>query len=200
MMQHRQEALELDGMNATSARVPRSKRILDLLIAVPGLAAALPFLAVAALLIRATSTGPVIFAQPRIGKQGRPFRCYKLRTMFTGSPSVPTHEASTTAITPIGRIMRRSKLDEIPQLWNVIRGDMSLVGPRPCLPGQEQLILHRAQLGVLESKPGITGLAQIRGIDMSDPLRCASADAEYLGRWSLRRDLALLGRTLLPRL
>lgn len=174
--------------------------MLDLVIAVPALAAALPFLAIAALLIRATSTGPVIFAQTRIGKQGRPFRCYKLRTMFTGTPSVPTHEASTTAITPIGRIMRRSKLDELPQLWNVIRGDMSLVGPRPCLPGQDQLILHRAQLGVLEAKPGITGLAQIRGIDMSDPLRCASADAEYLSPWSLRRDLAILGRTLLPRL
>jgi O-antigen biosynthesis protein WbqP len=199
MMQHRQEALELNGMNATSARVPRRKRMLDLLIAVPALAAALPFLAIAALLIRATSTGPVIFAQTRVGKNGRPFRCYKLRTMFTGIPSVPTHEAPVSAITPIGHVMRNSKMDELPQLWNVIRGDMSLVGPRPCLPEQDQLLFHRTQLGVLELTPGITGLAQIRGIDMSDPLRCARADAEYLGSWSLRQDLSILAHTILPR-
>src|SRR5690554_6951177 len=149
-----------------SRRVERRKRMLDLLIAVPALAAALPFLAVSAVLVRATSEGPVVFAQTRVGKDGRPFRCYKLRTMFSGTPSVPTHETSASAVTPIGYLLRRSKVDELPQLWNVIRGDMSLVGPRPCLPVQDRLILHRTQLGVSSLKPGITGIAQVRGIDI----------------------------------
>src|SRR5690606_34080410 len=99
-------------------------------------------------------------------------------------------------ITPIGKFLRKTKLDELPQLWNVIRRDMSLVGPRPCLPEQAELILHRRNLGVLQIEPGITGLAQVRDIDMSDPRRCAESDAEYLRNWSLRLDLWLMFRTV----
>ena len=174
----------------------RGKRLLDLSLAIPAIVITSPIVAISAALIRATSPGPALFVQTRVGKEGKPFRCYKLRTMFTDSPSVPTHEARPSYVTPVGRFLRNTKLDELPQLWNVIKGEMSLVGPRPCLPEQAELILHRRRLGVFRLEPGITGLAQIRGIDMSDPLRCAEADADYLNNWSLRLDLALLFRTL----
>jgi len=174
----------------------RGKRLMDLCLAVPAILVFAPVMAICAVLIRATSPGPAIFAQMRVGKEGRGFLCYKLRTMRKGSPSVPTHEAPVSYITPIGRFLRKTKLDELPQLWNVIRGDMSLVGSRPCLPEQAELILHRRNLGVLQVEPGITGLAQVREIDMSDPRRCAESDAEYLQNWSLRLDLWLLFRTV----
>jgi len=174
----------------------RGKRLMDLCLAVPAIIVFAPVMAVCAILIRATSPGPAIFAQMRVGKEGRGFLCYKLRTMRKGSPSVPTHEAPVSYITPIGKFLRKTKLDELPQLWNVIRRDMSLVGPRPCLPEQAELILHRRNLGVLQIEPGITGLAQVRDIDMSDPRRCAESDAEYLRNWSLRLDLWLMFRTV----
>ena len=172
------------------------KRLLDLTVALPATVIAAPLVVLSALAIGLTSKGPVIFTQTRIGRGGKPFRCYKLRTMFSGTPSVPTHEASVSYVTPIGRILRRFKLDELPQLWNVIRGDMSLVGPRPCLPEQAELILHRQIHDIFELEPGITGLAQIRDIDMSNPLACAETAAEYLSTWSLQLDLAILFRTI----
>lgn len=177
----------------------RGKRLMDLCLALPAIVIFAPVIAVCAIVIRATSPGPAIFAQLRIGRDGRAFLCYKLRTMHMDSPSVPTHEAPVSAITPVGRFLRRTKLDELPQLWNVIRGDMSLVGPRPCLPEQAELIRHRQDLGVLQLDPGITGLAQVRKIDMSDPRRCAESDAEYLRNWSLRLDVWLLFRTICRR-
>ncbi|GAA4522824.1 sugar transferase [Chelativorans composti] len=196
MIRSRQEVLQ-SGRTARHADVNRcSKRLFDLALALPAMIVALPVIAVAALLVRATSPGPAIFAQTRVGRNGTGFRCYKIRTMHTGTPSVPTHEAKASYVTGVGRVLRQTKLDELPQLWNVIRGDMSLVGPRPCLPGQDDLIRHRERLGVLSLRPGITGLAQVRGIDMSDPRRCAEADAEYLARWSPWLDLTLLLRTL----
>lgn len=177
----------------------RGKRVLDLALAIPGLILALPIILIAAVIIRYTSEGPAIYAQTRAGRDAIPFRCYKLRTMYVGTPSVATHEAKPTAITPIGRFLRKTKIDELPQLWNVLKGEMSIVGPRPCLPEQEELIGHRMRLGVFAAAPGITGLAQLRGIDMSRPEACAQADAEYLSTWSIGRDLALMARTLLPR-
>jgi len=177
-------------------RARRLKRSLDLAIALPGLFVALPLILVAGAVIRATSEGPAILDQIRVGRGGTPFRCFKLRTMYAGTPAVPTHEARQSAVTPVGRFLRRTKLDELPQLWNVLKGDMSLVGPRPCLPTQDELIHHRARLGVLEALPGITGLAQVRGIDMSQPALLAETDAEYLKAWSLRLDLELMLRTV----
>ncbi len=105
------------------------------------------------------------------------FTCYKLRTMYSYTPSVGTHEVQLSSVTPIGRRLRRWKLDELPHLWNVLRGDMSLVGPRPCLPIQSELIEKRRQMGVLDFRPGITGLAQVAGVDMSDPERLANIDS-----------------------
>ena len=120
--------------------------------------------------------GSPIFAQERVGKGKKPFILYKFRTMYVGTQSVATHEASKSNITPIGRFLRKTKLDELPQLINVLRGDMSLVGPRPNLFNQHTLIAEREKRGVYDVFPGITGLAQIKEIDMSMPEKLAKID------------------------
>lgn len=117
--------------------------------------------------------------------------------MADGTANVPTHQAIVAHVTPIGSVLRRSKLDELPQLWNVLRGEMSLVGPRPCLPTQTRLIEERKRRGVLAIRPGITGLAQVRGIDMTDPVQLAEIDLEYMRSKSLGRDLILMFQTVI---
>ncbi|OHV62385.1 lipid carrier--UDP-N-acetylgalactosaminyltransferase [Mesorhizobium sp. LCM 4577] len=169
-----------------------AKRALDLAVAVPMLALTSPVLLVAMLAIRATSAGPAIFSQIRVGRGGALFACRKLRTMYRATPSLPTHEAPAGSVTAVGKVLRATKIDELPQLWNVIKGEMSLVGPRPCLPTQTELIERRKELGVLAALPGITGLAQIKGIDMSDPRLCAETDAVYIKAASIGLDLKIL--------
>lgn len=172
------------------------KRTFDLTGAAIGLLVAWPVMLVLVVLIRRESDGPGIFAQERVGRHGRRFRCYKLRTMRKDAPSVPTHQAAAAQITRLGRVLRSAKLDELPQLWNVFKGEMSFVGPRPCLPSQVELVEARRARGVLDIRPGITGLAQIEDIDMSDPVRLAVKDEEYVRRQSLGLDLAILFRTV----
>lgn len=169
-----------------------AKRAFDLIVAAVMLAVTSPIVLVAMLAVRATSAGPVIFSQLRVGRNGALFACHKLRTMHRGTPSLPTHEAPASSVTAVGTVLRRTKIDELPQLWNVLKGEMSLVGPRPCLPTQTELIGHRQRLGVLGALPGITGLAQIKGIDMSDPKLCAETDAAYLKAASIGVDLRIL--------
>lgn len=147
--------------------------------------------------IRLQSPGPGIFAQPRVGKNGQIFTCYKFRTMSKDSPNVGTHEASGSLVTPLGRILRRTKLDELPQALNILLNQMSLVGPRPCLPNQAAVIAERQKLGVFDIKPGITGLAQIKQIDMSQPERLAQMDSRYAKLRSLRLDLSIMLQTAL---
>jgi O-antigen biosynthesis protein WbqP len=142
------------------------------------------------------SSGPAIFRQTRVGKGGRPFTCYKLRTMYSGTANLPTHEVQASSVTALGEYLRRFKVDELPQLCNVLAGDMSLVGPRPCLPSQTELIEARRQLGVLAVRPGITGLAQVSGIDMSDAWRLAEIDARYVRTQSFSGDAKLIWATL----
>ncbi|MBU4531577.1 MAG: sugar transferase [Hoeflea sp.] len=149
--------------------------------------------------IRVTSSGPGLFAQTRIGRDGREFTSYKFRTMKMGTPQAGTHEISASAVTPLGRFLRRTKLDELPQIVNILRNDMSLIGPRPCLPGQTDLIEARRRLGVLEVKPGISGLAQVNGIDMSTPWRLASWDAHYIAMRSLALDARIALLTVMGR-
>ncbi|SIT67097.1 Sugar transferase involved in LPS biosynthesis (colanic, teichoic acid) [Ectothiorhodosinus mongolicus] len=131
-----------------------------------------------------------LFLQERVGQHQQPFVLVKFRTMRPDTASVATHLADASAVTPFGRFLRRTKLDELPQLWNVLRGEMSLVGPRPCLFNQAELIAERAALGVFSARPGITGLAQVQGIDMSTPALLAKTDAEMLsslGLWDYFR-------------
>ncbi|MBE0694890.1 MAG: sugar transferase [Aquamicrobium sp.] len=144
------------------------------------------------LLVRVQSPGPGIFAQTRVGRNGAEFTCYKFRTMKTGTAQAATNEVPMEAVTRVGRFLRRTKLDELPQIWNILRNEISLVGPRPCLPVQMQLVEARRRRGVLSLKPGITGLAQVNGIDMSDPERLARWDARYLALQSLALDARIL--------
>jgi O-antigen biosynthesis protein WbqP len=176
-----------------------AKKIFDLAGAAVLLVATSPVLLLAVIAVRASSPGPAFFTQTRVGRHGALFRCHKLRTMHQGTPSLPTHEAPASAVTSAGKVLRKFKLDELPQFWNVLRGEMSLVGPRPCLPSQTELIECRRRLGVLEALPGITGLAQIRGIDMSNPRLLAETDATYLSTASLWLDLRILFGTLYRR-
>lgn len=125
-------------------------------------------------------TGSPIFRQERVGRNKKPFTLIKFRTMKKDTASVASHLASANSITPFGRFLRRTKLDELPQLWNVLKGEMSLVGPRPCLFNQEELIAQRENRGVLDARPGITGLAQVNDIDMSTPELLAQTDATML--------------------
>ncbi len=125
-------------------------------------------------------TGSPIFRQKRIGKGVQSFQLMKFRSMHVNAPLVGTHLASASSITPFGSFLRKSKLDELPQLWNVLVGDMSLVGPRPNLFNQEELIQERNSRGVYSVRPGITGLAQINKIDMSTPQLLAETDAKMI--------------------
>ena len=125
-------------------------------------------------------TGSPLLVQERVGKFQRTFKLIKFRTMKTSASNVATHLADVSAITKLGKLLRRTKLDELPQFWNVLIGDMSLVGPRPCLPNQVEVIQERAKLGVYNYRPGITGLSQINRIDMSTPSLLARTDLQML--------------------
>jgi O-antigen biosynthesis protein WbqP len=175
------------------------KRALDLAIALFGLVVLAAVGPLISLLIRIDSPGPAIFAQTRVGRREHPFQCYKFRTMYLNATECPTHKMSSSEITRIGHFLRTAKIDELPQLYNVIRGNMSLVGPRPCLPSQVQLIAARRVRGVTACLPGITGLAQVMGVDMSDPDRLATIDAEYVKSQSMGADIRIICATLLGR-
>lgn len=159
-------------------------RWIDILAAFFGLLLCAPFLALL-WLIGWFDTGAPLFRQVRVGQHQKRFVLVKFRTMRFDTASVATHLADATAVTPFGQFLRRTKLDELPQLWNVLRGEMSLVGPRPCLLNQEELIAERAARGVFNARPGITGLAQLQGIDMSTPELLALTDAEMLRKLNL---------------
>jgi O-antigen biosynthesis protein WbqP len=172
------------------------KRAFDLLAASAGLVVASPIFLACVLAVRLSSPGPAVFRQTRVGQGERPFTCYKLRTMYLDTGDRPSHEVGASSVTPVGKWLRRLKLDEIPQLWNVATGEMSLVGPRPCLPKQVELVEARRRRGVYALRPGITGLAQVQGVDMSDPERLAALDAEYLRTRSFMGDLKLILATV----
>lgn len=157
-------------------------RVLDVLAALAGLVLTSPVILILALVIRTRSPGPGLFAQTRLGLSERPFTCYKLRTMSVNTVSAPTHQVSAAAVTPLGQTLRRLKLDELPQLWNVLVGDMSLVGPRPGLPAMIELRDARRAAGVFRIRPGVTGPSQVAGVDMSNPERIAALDASFANR------------------
>lgn len=173
------------------------KRGTDILLASLGLLLAWPFMIAIAIAIKATSRGPAIFVQERVGRNEVAFKCLKFRTMADGSPNIASHNAASDWITPVGRFLRKTKLDELPQLINVLLGEMSLVGPRPCLPNQLELIEERRRRGVFLVRPGITGVAQVAGIDMSNPVILAEADAGYTKTWTLAGDFRLMILTVL---
>ena len=154
-------------------------RLLDILLALIGLIVTLPILIIV-VVIGYFDTGSPLFIQERVGKNKKPFKLIKFRTMKLATQSVASHLVDSTAITPLGKFLRKTKLDELPQLINVLKGEMSFVGPRPNLFNQQELIAGRDKLGVYEVLPGITGLAQINNIDMSTPKLLAETDKEMI--------------------
>ena len=159
-------------------------RIFDVIFSLLGLVFGLPVLSIIWIL-GLLDTGYPIFRQERVGRNMHTFTLFKFRTMSKGTASMASHLASGASITPLGSFLRKTKLDELPQLWNVLMGDMSLVGPRPNLFNQEDLIKAREALGVYSVRPGITGLAQIKDIDMSKPKLLAKTDAEMISTMSI---------------
>lgn len=171
-------------------------RVLDMVFSLVGLLFGLPVLA-ALYVIGLFDTGSPLFFQQRIGRSQKPFTLVKFRTMRVDTASVASHLASSTAITKFGAFLRRTKLDELPQLWNVLKGEMSLVGPRPGLFNQEELTAAREEHGVFAVRPGITGLAQVSDIDMSTPELLAKTDAEMIRTLSLLNYSKLIMATVL---
>jgi Sugar transferases involved in lipopolysaccharide synthesis len=174
------------------------KRFFDIFVAVAAcLVLAVPMLLVA-ILVKLTSRGPVLYWSDRIGQDNRIFSMPKFRSMKTGTPAVATHllTDSGSHLTPIGGLLRKTSLDELPQLWSIVRGDMSLVGPRPALYNQHDLIALRSERGVHRLKPGLTGWAQVNGRDeLPIPVK-VQFDEQYLRQQSFFFDLRILWMTV----
>lgn len=176
-----------------------AKRAFDMLASLGGLVVLSPVLLVIGLAVRLESPGPALHWSRRVGRMNRIFPMPKFRTMRIGAPDVATHllQDPQAWITPLGRVLRRTSLDELPQLWSVLIGHMSLVGPRPALFNQDDLVALRTAAGVERLRPGLTGWAQINGRDSLPVPDKAKLDAEYLARRSFWLDLQIILRTAL---
>tara|TARA_B100001939_G_C16774692_1_gene544211 strand:+ start:31 stop:558 length:528 start_codon:yes stop_codon:yes gene_type:complete len=160
-------------------------RISDIFLSLIGLIFLFPLLIILLIIVWIDIRSP-FFLQQRIGLNKKTFTLIKFRTMFRNTKSVGTHLAKKSSVTKTGFYLRKTKLDELPQLFNVLIGDMSLVGPRPCLSNQKKLIFERDKLGVFKFRPGITGLAQIKGINMSTPKKLAQTDFKMIKKINLK--------------
>lgn len=171
------------------------KRAFDLTVAVGSLILFSPLMAVIAILIKLEDGGPIFFRQERIGKGGREFEFLKFRSMPVDAANVPSVDAASIKITRIGKFIRRTNIDELPQLFNVLRGEMSIVGPRPAIQSQTGLVSMRAENGVEKCLPGLTGLAQVNAYDGMPEIEKAAFDGEYASSISFIKDLRIIGRT-----
>jgi O-antigen biosynthesis protein WbqP len=169
-------------------------RFFDIFLSLLGVVVFAPIILTIFIVIYLTSGSPV-FVQKRVGRREVPFKLLKFRTMRVGAANVPTHMASLGDVTAIGRVLRKTKLDELPQLFNVLSGSMSLVGPRPCLPTQIELIEARRSRGVFSVRPGVTGLAQLSGVDMSSPILLAEVDSKMIASITVFRYFNYILRT-----
>lgn len=172
-----------------------SKRAIDIAFALAVLVFGWWVLVLVWAAIKLQSPGPGIFKQERVGRGEKIFTCYKFRTMQVGTAQAGSHEVSASSVTPLGTFLRRTKIDELPQIWNIFRNEISLIGPRPSLPSQTLVVDARRRYGVFAIKPGISGLAQVNGIDMSMPEELAKWDARYIATQSLALDLRLVVET-----
>ena len=170
-------------------------RLIDFVAAIFGFVLAFPIFVVV-FVIGLFDTGSPLFFQERVGKDKKPFTLVKFRTMSVDTKSVASHLASQASITKLGAFLRKTKLDELPQLWNVLKGEMSLVGPRPNLFNQEELIEARDSQNVYSVRPGITGLAQIQNIDMSTPVKLAKTDSIMIKTMTLKNYFLYILKTV----
>lgn len=172
------------------------KRLFDLVLALAMLIPALLICGIFALVIWIECRASPIFRQVRLGRGKKPFTLYKLRTMAPGTRQGTSHEIGSATILRCGSLLRRLKIDELPQIWNILKGEMSFIGPRPGLPEDRRLTDAREAHDVFVLLPGITGPGQLAGLDMSTPETLAAHDALYLGPWSLGRDLSMMIETV----
>ena len=175
------------------------KRLFDFVMALSALVVLSPIFLVMTLAVRLTSPGPVLYWSDRVGRQNRVFSMPKFRSMRIDTPALATHllQNPDQWLTPIGSFLRKSSLDELPQLWSILKGDMSFVGPRPALFNQDDLIALRTEKGVHELVPGLTGWAQVNGRDELPIPQKVQLDADYLQRRSLFFDMQILWMTAL---
>jgi len=173
-------------------------RVLDVILSLCGLLLLSPLFIVLVVLCF-FDTGSPFFKQQRLGRGKTRFVILKFRTMAVGTSDQPTHELDQDVVTFLGRFIRNLKLDELPQLLNVLAGDMSLVGPRPCLPSQHELIRLRCQRDIFSWRPGVTGLAQIRRVDMSEPKKLVDLEVDMMANLNLKRYATFLIMTLIGR-
>ncbi|HBQ11142.1 MAG TPA: hypothetical protein DEF51_08175 [Myxococcales bacterium] len=185
--------------DGTARRVSRSaKRVIDIGLSVVALEAALPVMALLVPAVKLSSPGPLLFVQERVGKDGRVFKMYKLRTMKMqpdGDQPLTWTKSDEDRVTPIGRLLRDYGLDELPQLYNILRGDMSIIGPRPPLPAQVETYTDE-QREVFEMRPGVLSLAAVEGRRSLTPERRIELHVEYVRSWSLALDFQILWRSL----
>ncbi|WP_299714610.1 sugar transferase [uncultured Tenacibaculum sp.] len=172
------------------------KRIFDCILAIFLIFALIPIYLIIALIIFCQDFGTPIFKQIRVGKSGKEFMFYKFRSMPLKTPNVESHERSKLTITPFGKFIRRTNLDELPQFFNVLKGDMSFIGPRPPIPSQTNLIELRKNNKALFLKPGLTGWAQVNSFDNMPEEEKARFDGEYAERISMSMDLLILAKTV----
>jgi O-antigen biosynthesis protein WbqP len=174
---------------------PLIKRLGDISLAILLLLLLLPIYILLALIIRLQDGGPAIFKQKRVGRNGQEFLFFKFRSMPISTPIVESRDTQKLQITPFGKFIRRTNLDELPQFYNVLKGDMSFIGPRPPIPSQKQLIEMRRANGALALQPGLTGWAQVNAYNGMPPEQKAAFDGEYSQRLSLGMDLLILVKT-----
>ena len=170
-------------------------RVFDFIFSFVGLVLTMPFL-IGLYVIGLFDTGSPIFMQERVGRNKKPFTLVKFRTMRVDTASVASHLASTSSITPFGSFLRKTKLDELPQLWNVLKGEMSLVGPRPGLFNQDELTKARDAKNIYNVRPGITGLAQVNEIDMSTPQLLAETDQKMINTLNIKNYFSYIIQTV----
>lgn len=173
------------------------KRILDVVAAGSGLIFLSPIMLVTAIAVKLEDGGPALFSQQRVGMNGHTFRVYKFRSMPVNTGDVPSAMAHNLEVTRVGQVIRRTNIDELPQLVNILLGDMSVVGPRPALPRQVELNEMRRENGALSCRPGLTGLAQVNSYDGMPETEKAAWDGKYAASVSFGRDVAIILRTVL---
>jgi len=173
------------------------KRLIDLIASFSVLLVFLPILIIVGIIIWIQDFGPIIFKQKRVGKNGELFEFYKFRSMPVGTPNVQSHETKKLTITPFGKFIRRSNLDELPQLYNILKGDMSLIGPRPPIPSQTNLVELRRLNGALTCRPGLTGLAQVNSYDHMPETEKAKWDGVYANNITFTQDVKVILKTFL---
>ena len=172
-----------------------AKRCLDFAFAVLAILGLSPLLILAALIIRLQDGGPAIFRQVRVGRDLAPFTIFKFRSMPVATPNVASADARKVTITPFGRFIRRTNIDELPQLFNILRGDMSLIGPRPALASQAELLRLRAAAHVMRARPGLTGLAQVNSYDGMSEAEKVEWERRYVLRITLGVAVGIVART-----